>query len=198
MPTSATLLNLSPNCKNADFYLSGGAMSPNNNSGGTVYINVYLTDTTTGLGTQVYQGDPDVDANFDGSINFNVSSLTSSTNMLYDNDDAELDAIIESITSFNGLFSFEFISNDGEVDYTASTYTLGTCAIDCCMANLLGTVINCGCGEDECHDVIRKIEKILILIRCAVVDAANGDIAAAQLKYNKAAELCDLTCDCNC
>jgi hypothetical protein len=196
MPTSATLLNLSPNCKNADFYLSGGAMVPN--SGGTVYINVYLTDTTTGLGTKIYEGDPDVDTNYDNTINFNVSSLTDSTNQLYDTGDAELDAIIESITSFNGLFSFEFTSNIGEDVYTTSTYTLGTCAIDCCMANLLGTVINCNCEGGDCHDVIRKIEKILILIRCAVVDAANGDIAAAQEKYNKAAELCDSTCDCNC
>lgn len=196
MPTSATLLNLSPNCKNADFYLSGGNVLPN--VGGTVYINVYLTDTTTGLGTKIYEGDPDVDTNEDGTINFNIDSLTDSTNQLYDAGNAELDAIIEGITSFNGLFSFEFTSNIGEDLYTASTYTLGTCAIDCCMANLLGTVINCNCEGGDCHDVIRKIEKILILIRCAVVDTANGDIAAAQEKYNKAAELCDSTCDCNC
>lgn len=196
MPTSATLLSLSPNCKNADFYLSGGDIVPN--QGGSVYINVYLTDTTTGLGTQIYQGDPDVNTNLDGTINFNISSLTDSSNQLYNVGNAELDAIIEGIISFNGLFNFEFRGIVGEDVYTASTYTLGTCAIDCCMANLLGTVINCSCGEDECHDVIRKIEKILILIRCAVVDAANGDIAAAQEKYNKAAELCDLTCDCNC
>lgn len=199
MPTSATLLNLSPNCKNADFYLSGGDIIPN--QGASVYINVYLTDTTTGLGTKIYEGDPDVDTNADGTINFNVSSLTSETNMLYDVNNvnnAELNAIIESITSFNGLFSFEFIGNIGEDYYTASTYTLGTCAIDCCMANLLGTVINCNCEGGDCHDVIRKIEKILILIRCAVVDTANGDIAAAQEKYNKAVELCDSTCDCNC
>lgn len=196
MPTSATLLNLSPNCKNADFYLSGGNVLPN--AGGTVYINVYLTDTTTGLGTKIYEGDPDVDTNEDGTINFNINSLTDSTNQLYDAGNAELDAIIEGITSFNGLFSFEFISNIGEDIYTASTYTLGTCAIDCCMANLLSTVINCNCDGGDCHDVIRKIEKILILIRCAVVDTANGDIAAAQEKYNKAVELCDSTCDCNC
>lgn len=196
MPTSATLLNLSPNCKNADFYLSGGNVLPN--AGGAVYINVYLTDTTTGLGTKIYEGDPDVDTNEDGTINFNIDSLTDSSNQLYNAGNAELDAIIEGITSFNGLFSFEFRSNSGEDIYTASTYTLGTCAIDCCMANLLGTVINCNCEGGDCHDVIRKIEKILILIRCAVVDAANGDIAAAQEKYNKAAELCDSTCDCNC
>jgi hypothetical protein len=196
MPTSATLLSINPNCKNADFYLSGGGINPN--TGGAVYINVYLTDTTTGLGTQIYQGDPDVDTNADSTVNFNVSSLTDSTNLLYNAGNAELDAIIESITSFNGLFNFEFIDNVGEDIYTTSTYVLGTCAIDCCMANLLNPVINCNCEGGDCHDTIRKIEKILILIRCAVVDAANGNIAAAQEKYNKAVELCDSTCDCNC
>jgi hypothetical protein len=197
MPTSAKLLNLSPNCKDVDFYLSGGAINPS--TGGSVYINVYLTDATTGLGTKIYQASYDVDTNSDGSINFNVDTLTDSDiNEIYDVGNAELDALIESITSFNGLFSFEFRSNLGGNVYTASTYALGTCAIDCCMANLLGPVINCNCEGGDCHDTIRKIEKILILIRCAVVDTANEDIAAAQEKYNKAVELCDSTCDCNC
>ncbi len=194
MPTSASLINLNPNCTSGEFYLSGGALTPN--AGGAVYIDVYVVNGE--VETKIYDGDPDIDTNTDSSINFNITSLTDSTNMLYDQGDAELDALIESITSFNGLFKFEFTSNSGEDFYTASTYALGTCAIDCCMANLLGPVINCNCEGGDCHDTIRKIEKILILIRCAVVDTANGDIAAAQEKYNKAAELCDSTCDCNC
>jgi hypothetical protein len=194
MPTSASLLNLSPNCTSGYFYLSGGGISPT--TGGAVYINVYLVNGE--VETKIYEGDPDVNTTDTGAINFSVTSLTTNTNQLYDAGDDELDALIESIINFNGLFKFEFKSNEEEVDYIASTYALGTCAIDCCMANLLGTVINCNCEGGDCHDVIRKIEKILILIRCAVVDAANGDIAAAQEKYNKAAELCDSTCDCNC
>jgi hypothetical protein len=194
MPTSASLINLNPNCTSGEFYLSGGALTPN--AGGAVYIDVYVVNGE--VETKIYDGDPDIDTNTDSSINFNITSLTDSTNMLYDQGDAELDALIESITSFNGLFKFEFTSNSGEDFYTASTYALGTCAIDCCMANLLGPVINCNCEGGDCHDTIRKIEKILILIRCAVVDTANGDIAAAQEKYNKAVELCDSTCDCNC
>jgi hypothetical protein len=194
MPTSASLINLNPNCTSGEFYLSGGALTPN--AGGAVYIDVYVVNGE--VETKIYDGDPDIDTNTDSSINFNITSLTDSTNILYNQGDAELDALIESITNFNGLFKFEFTSNSGEDFYTASTYALGTCAIDCCMANLLGPVINCNCEGGDCHDTIRKIEKILILIRCAVVDTANGDIAAAQEKYNKAAELCDSTCDCNC
>ena len=49
-----------------------------------------------------------------GSKDFNIDSLTDSSNQLYNAGNAELDAIIESITSFNGLFSFEFRSNSGE------------------------------------------------------------------------------------
>jgi hypothetical protein len=194
MPTSASLINLSPNCTSGYFYLSGGEISPT--VGGTVYIDVYIVNGE--VETKIYDGDPNIDTSLTGTINFNVNTLTDSSNQLYDQGDAELDALIESITNFNGLFKFEFTSNIGEEIFTASTYALGTSAIDCCMANLLGTVINCNCEGGDCHDVIRKIEKILILIRCAVVDAANGDIAAAQEKYNKAAELCDSTCDCNC
>lgn len=194
MPTSASLINLNPNCTSGYFYLSGGAISPT--LGGSVYINVYLVNGE--VETKIYEGDPDVDTFPTGAINFSVTSLIDLSNQLYDQGDAELDALIESITNFNGLFKFEFLSNNEETIYTASTYALGTSAIDCCMANLLGTVINCNCEGGDCHDIIRKIEKILILIRCAVVDAANGDIAAAQEKYNKAAELCDSTCDCNC
>jgi hypothetical protein len=199
MPTSATLQTISPNCENADFYLSGGAIITG--TGGQVYINVYLVNAD-GTETQIYEGDPDVDTNSDSTINFNVSSLTSGTNTLYDTGNATLDAIIEGITNFNGLFNFEFISNDGETNYTASTYTLGTCTVDCCMANLVSSAIDCSCGcdceDDICNATLKKVEKILILIKCAIIDANGGDPASALSKYNKAVELCDSTCDCNC
>ena len=199
MPTAATLLTVSPNCENADFYLSGGAINPT--TGGQVYINIYLVNTD-GTETQIYEGNPDVDTYSDGTVNFNVSSLISGTNTLYDAGNATLDAIIEGITSFNGLFNFEFTSNDGEVFYTASTYILGICSVDCCMANLVSSVINCSCGcdceDDICNATLKKVEKILILIKCAVIDATTGDPASALTKYNKALELCDSTCDCNC
>jgi hypothetical protein len=194
MPTSASLLNLSPNCTSGYFYLAGGGVNPT--TGGAVNISVYLVNGE--VETKIYQGNPTVNTTTTGAINFNITSLKSGTNQLYNAGNAELNALINSITNFNGLFKFEFKSTIATVNYIASTYALGTSAIDCCMANLLSTVINCNCEGGDCHDVIRKIEKILILIQCAVVDAANRDIAAAQEKYNKATELCDSTCDCNC
>lgn len=199
MPTAATLLTVSPNCENANFYLSGGGINPT--TGGQVYINIYLVNID-GTQTKIYEGDPDVDTANDGTVNFNVSSLISGTNMLYDNGNAELDAIIDGITSFNGLFNFEFISNYGETNYITTAYVLGTCSIDCCMANLVSSVIDCSCGceceDDTCNATLKKVEKILVLIKCAVIDVTTGDTASALTKYNKALELCDSTCDCNC
>lgn len=199
MPASATLMTVSPNCENVDFHLSGGAINPT--TGGQVYINIYLVNED-GTETQIYEGDPDVDTASDGTVNFNIDSLTSITNVLYDSGNATLDAIIEGITNFNGLFNFEFISNDGEENYTASVYSLGTCSIDYCLANLVSSALDCSCdcdcNTDNCNAIIKRAEKILILITAATIDANNNDPASAILKYNKAAELCDETCDCNC
>lgn len=185
-----SLISVSPNCTGANF----AVVSPNHTGTSDAIGKIYLVEGTEE--TQIFQSINPV--NIDTNWYFTIAHLVDANiNELYDAGNAELDALIESITNLNGLYKFEMIADDISLE-TKTVYVLGTCAIDCCMANLLGTVINCNCEGGDCHDVIRKIEKILILIRCAVVDAANGDIAAAQEKYNKAAELCDSTCDCNC
>lgn len=194
MALIGSLISVSPNCTGANLAVT------NTNDDGTpdVLGSIYLVQGTEE--TKIYQSSNYVNIDTVNATNwlFNIEQLTDPTwNELYNAGDAELDALIESITNLNGLYKF-VMTVDSENGEVKETYVLGTCAIDCCMANLLGTVINCNCEGGDCHDVIRKIEKILILIRCAVVDAANGDIAAAQEKYNKAAELCDSTCDCNC
>ncbi len=194
MALIGSLISVSPNCTGANLVVT------NTNDIGTpdVLGSIYLIQGTEE--TKIYQSLNYVNIDTVNATNwlFNIEQLTDPTwNELYNVGNTELDALIESITNLNGLYKF-VMTVDNENGEFKETYVLGTCAIDCCMANLLGTVINCNCEGGDCHDVIRKIEKILILIRCAVVDAANGDIAAAQEKYNKAAELCDSTCDCNC
>ena len=187
----ASLLSVSPNCTGATI----AALSSVQEGSPDLLGKIYLVQGE--VETLIFESELPINTNIE-TWEFIISQLTDTNlNVLYDAGNAELDALIESITNLNGLYKFEMIADDMSVE-THSCYVLGTCAIDCCMANLLGTVINCNCEGGDCHDVIRKIEKILILIRCAVVDAANGDIAAAQEKYNKAAELCDSTCDCNC
>jgi hypothetical protein len=187
----ASLLSVSPNCTGATI----AALSSVQEGSPDLLGKIYLVQGE--VETLIFESELPINTNIE-TWEFIISQLTDTNlNVLYDAGNAELDALIESITNLNGLYKFEMIADDMSVE-THSCYVLVTCAIDCCMANLLGTVINCNCEGGDCHDVIRKIEKILILIRCAVVDAANGDIAAAQEKYNKAAELCDSTCDCNC
>lgn len=194
MALLGSLISVSPNCTGAN--LAVFDVTPEDGSPDAIG-RIYLVEGTTE--TLIYQSSNPVNT-LTSRTNwiFAIEHLTGIYNDVYEPlANPELAAIIESITNLNGLFKFEMIE-DAEGGTSVFTYVLGTCAIDCCMANLLGTVINCNCEGGDCHDVIRKIEKILILIRCAVVDAANGDIAAAQEKYNKAAELCDSTCDCNC
>lgn len=189
MALIGSLITVSPNCTGANlavFDVAPEVGSPD------VIGKIYLIEGDTE--TLIYQSSNPV--NTPTNWIFAIEHLTGIENDIY-TPGTELGTLIESITNLNGLFKFEMVE-DAENGASVFTYVLGTCAIDCCMANLLGTVINCNCEGGDCHDVIRKIEKILILIRCAVVDAANGDIAAAQEKYNKAAELCDSTCDCNC
>lgn len=188
MALETALTGVSPNCNAISFY----TLTDSNN----YTVSIYLVEGSEE--TEIYR---QVDLG-DGTQSVVVDSLITDLNEIY-GVDPDLDAIIESITNFNGAFKVEVkeydlidsVSTLIDSDYM---YYLGTCAIDCCMANLLSTVINCNCDGGDCHDVIRKIEKILILIRCAVVDAANKDVASALEKYNKAAELCDSTCDCNC
>jgi len=194
MALIGSLISVSPNCTGANLAIT----LTNDDGTPDVLGSIYLVQGTEE--TKIYQSTSYVGTGAENATNwlFNIEQLIdTSWNELYNADDDELDALIESITNLNGLYKF-VMTVDSENGEVKETYVLGTCAIDCCMANLLSTVINCNCEGGDCHDVIRKIEKILILIRCAVVDAANGNIAAAQEKYNKAAELCDSTCDCNC
>lgn len=193
MALIGTLLSVAPNCTAATFALYPGAVDTNND----VLVKVYLIEGD--VETKVYEnaGDGTGGTYFQTSIyKFTVENFTDATNSLYDAGDAELDAIIEGITSLNGLFKFEF--SNGE-DPNVITYSLGTCSIDCCLANLIQNNLDCNCSGDDCCEDIKKAEKILILTRAAILDAANADIAGATEKYNKAVELCGATpCDCNC
>ena len=188
---------MSPNCTYAEFALYAGGATGNND----VFIDVYLVEGT--VETKIFSIDPDDDGlggtYGDTAIQkFPIAYLTDSLNMLYNAGNDELDALIESITAFNGTFKFVFTDAIDSTN-TSTTYTVGTCSIDCCLANLIQTNLDCTCTDGDCCEDIKKAEKILILSRAATLDAANGDIAGATEKYNKAVELCgDTPCDCNC
>ena len=184
MALSISLLGVSANCQSVSTTVTG--------STDNYTLRVYLLEGEAE--TLIYQ-EADIDETSSPVTTVTIEDLTNSTfNELYDTD-PDLDIIIESVTSFDGLFKVTI--DDG--DTTERVYSIGTCSIDCCLANLIQANLDCTCTDGDCCEDIKKAEKILILTRAAILDCANGDIVGATEKYNKAVELCGSTpCDCNC
>jgi hypothetical protein len=181
MALTAEIIGVSANCNAIS---SGITLFEENYT-----ISIFLIEGD--VETEIYRG---VD-NASEVNTVNIDNLTDSNfNEIYDVT-AELDAIIEGVLSFNGIFKIEVTDEVDTVEY----YSIGTCSIDCCLANLIQTNLDCTCTDGDCCEDIKKAEKIFILTRGAILDAANGDIAGATEKYNKAVEICDAQpCDCNC
>lgn len=181
MALSASLLNVSADCKAIS---SAVAIHIENYD-----ISVFLIEGD--VQTEIYRG---VDNSQEVNTVHVHNLIDSNFNELYGVSD-ETDAIIESITNFNGIYKIEVTDGTTTIDY----YSVGTCAVDCCLANLIQTNLDCTCTNGDCCEDIKKAEKIFILIKGAILDAANADIAGATEKYNKAVEICDAQpCDCNC
>ena len=77
---------------------------------------------------------------------------------------------------------------------------VATCKIDCCIAKLVESAINCTCKCDKCKEELDRAEKIFLLLQSAVyiVSATDQNIKDAQEKYAKANELCTEVCACGC
>jgi hypothetical protein len=81
---------------------------------------------------------------------------------------------------------------------TTGTLVSG-CEIDCCLAKLVESAINCTCKCDKCKEELMRAEKIYLLLAAAKFAAEienNYDDAVA--KYNKAREFCTEVCACGC
>jgi hypothetical protein len=77
-------------------------------------------------------------------------------------------------------------------------YLIGTCELDCCVADLLQTSIDCACNCSKCDDDLRKAEKIHLLSESAKYAVTNNNITNAINKYKTAKSFCDETCGCGC
>lgn len=76
---------------------------------------------------------------------------------------------------------------------------VSTCQIDCCIAKLVESAINCTCKCDKCKEELDRAEKIFLLLQSAVYAAEVAEnIEDAQAKYAKANELCTEVCACGC
>ncbi len=186
MALSASLIGVTANCEGISSAITVSTAA-------NYDLKIYLLEGD--VETKIYQ-QVDIDEAVPANITITTQALLNSgVNDMYDSGNDELDAIIESITTFNGIFKVEIDDGTDTVQF----YSVGTCSIDCCLANLIQANLDCTCTDGDCCEDIKKAEKILILTRAAILDGANGDIVGATEKYNKAVELCGSTpCDCNC
>ena len=82
------------------------------------------------------------------------------------------------------------------------------CDIDCCLTKLTNELIDCACDCERCSKTLAKAQKILLLVQSAEfaliqTDAISSSTSAGYVldaynKYNKALEICNETCGCNC
>ena len=97
----------------------------------------------------------------------------------------------------SGVVVFTVRRSDGVL--VAQAATVSTAQIDCCIAKLVESAINCTCHCDKCKEELDRAEKIFLLLQSAVYAAEVAEnIEDAQAKYAKANELCTEVCACGC
>jgi hypothetical protein len=103
--------------------------------------------------------------------------------------------ITSSMISLSGVLT---VSEIVATVKTPRKYLIGTCELDCCVADLLQTSIDCACNCSKCDDDLRKAEKIHLLSESAKYAVINNNITDAINKYKTAKNFCDETCGCGC
>lgn len=82
---------------------------------------------------------------------------------------------------------------------TDTFYTISSCQIDCCIANLLVSALECTCKCDQCQYDLIRAEKIHLMLQAARFAAENEkDNQNAIALYDKARDLCTEVCACGC
>ena len=118
----------------------------------------------------------------------------------------------ETISVVDGVAVWNLISNDlptsetmnGVITITEGTSgttlpVIGGCEINCCIASLVQSAIDCHCQCGKCDEDLKTAEKVNLLLKSAQYTAfSNANISDAILKYNKAKSLCTATCACGC
>ena len=111
---------------------------------------------------------------------------------------------IADLPGTGGPYEFEFVENGGVV---AKKLVLIHCNIDCCLVKLTNELIDCACDCAKCATSLAKAQKIFLLLKSAetaienyneVTTSNSGYAIDATNKYNKAKEICDASCGCDC
>lgn len=95
-----------------------------------------------------------------------------------------------------GVVQYSVIHNNVTI---LTALLVSTCEIDCCIAKLVESAINCTCHCDKCKEELLRAEKIHLLLSASKYAAEiEGNYKDAVAKYNKAKEFCTEVCACGC
>lgn len=134
-------------------------------------------------------------------------SGTGSFVMAYDNSTGKgtINIPVSSLTAQNGVFKV-CIEEDGTV-YSCKP-ALIKCDIDCCLSKLTNELLDCACDCPKCASALAKAQKIFLLLQSALSGVELGGTSSTvtsagyytelKEKYNKAKEICDNSCGCDC
>jgi len=109
---------------------------------------------------------------------------------------------ISNLASANGVFEVCIV--EGGVEQVCAPVLIH-CNIDCCLTKLTNELLDCACDCPKCATSLAKAQKIYLLLKSAEAAESLGQstentgyLRDIVSKYNKAKEICDNSCGCDC
>ena len=152
---------------------------------------------------QSYTGSPDATLNFE-LLSGSGGTGSYTTTLTYSSGTGQIMVPVTDLPSSNGVYEIEIIEGGNVV---ATKLILIHCDIDCCLVKLTDELLACACDCAKCATSLAKAQKIFLLLNSAhtAIEQFNenstsnsGYALDAVNKYNKAKEMCDASCGCNC
>lgn len=115
-------------------------------------------------------------------------------------DQTELAAMGFANGVLEGLVTVK-VKTTGTEDATsnATHHTIAPCKINCCIAKLAMSGIECDCNCGKCAEDLKRAQKAHLMLQGAYYSAENKkDAVNAEKMYLKAAQLCEEVCACGC
>jgi len=103
-------------------------------------------------------------------------------------------------TDVQGLVSVKHVSTNTSTATYATFYTIAPCKVECCIANLTESAINCNCNCGKCAEDLERATKVSLLLQGAtyLAEQETPDPSNAEKLYLKAVQLCEEVCACGC
>ena len=169
-------------------------------------LNINVANSCTILAVRGSRYDP-ASTSADLTITNLADETAFTTTMAYDTTTGRgsINIPVSSLTASNG--AFKVCLSENSIEYVCKPVLI-KCDIDCCLTKLTNELIDCDCDCPRCAKSLAKAQKIFLLLQSAasaveLAGSSNTITASAYYnellaKYNKARELCDNSCGCDC